>query len=134
MLELGSMTYLLSIDGIPIEIGCGRFGGTKHEAWEIDQYVNSEDRPFGRKVGLVLLVPPPIENFALTIRTRARCSGIYSLPAPQEALPAVYQVGGQKHIAGPVGGDAVFQPRPSPNIPLRPAGPGQSMVFALTKK
>jgi len=36
MLELGSMTYRLSIDGIPIEIGCGRFGGTKHEAWEID--------------------------------------------------------------------------------------------------
>ena len=58
----------------------------------------------------------------------------YSLPAPQEALPAVYQVGGQEHIAVPVGGGAVFQPRRSPNIPLRPAGPGQYMVFALPKK
>ena len=58
----------------------------------------------------------------------------YSLPAPQEGVPAVYQVGGQEYIAVPVGGGAVFQPRPSPNNPLPPAGPGQYMVFALPKK
>lgn len=58
----------------------------------------------------------------------------YSLPAQQEGVPAVYQVSGKEYIVVPVGAGSIFQPRPSPNNPLPPAGPGQYMVFGLPKK
>jgi quinoprotein glucose dehydrogenase len=55
----------------------------------------------------------------------------YDLPAPQEGVPAVYQVNGKEYIAVPVGGGGVFQPRASANNPIPQAGPGQYVVFAL---
>jgi quinoprotein glucose dehydrogenase len=58
----------------------------------------------------------------------------YDLPAPQEGVPAVYQVNGRQFIAVPVGGNGVFQPRASAANPIPPAGPGQYIVFALPQK
>jgi quinoprotein glucose dehydrogenase len=58
----------------------------------------------------------------------------YDLPAPQEGVPAVYQVNGRQFIAVPVGGNGVFQPRASATNPIPAAGPGQYMVFALPQK
>jgi len=58
----------------------------------------------------------------------------FELPGPQEGVPAVYQVGNREFIAVSVGGAGVFQPRPAPANPIRAAGPGQYMVFALPQK
>jgi len=58
----------------------------------------------------------------------------YDLPGGQEGVPAVYQVGGREFIAVSVGGNGVFQPRPSPSRPIPASGPGQYIVFALPKK
>jgi glucose dehydrogenase len=55
----------------------------------------------------------------------------YDLPAPQEGVPAVYQVGGREYIAVAVGGPGLFQPKPSASNPIPKAGPGQYMVFSL---
>ena len=55
----------------------------------------------------------------------------YDLGAPQEGVPAVYQVGGKEFIAVPIGGNGVFQPRASASNPIPPAAPGQYVVFAL---
>ena len=58
----------------------------------------------------------------------------YDLPGGQEGVPAVYQVGGREFIAVSVGGNGVFQPRPSPSRPIPASAPGQYIVFALPKK
>jgi quinoprotein glucose dehydrogenase len=55
----------------------------------------------------------------------------YDLPAPQEGIPAVYQIGGRQYIAVPVGGSGLFQPRPSSANPVPKAAPGQYVAFAL---
>jgi quinoprotein glucose dehydrogenase len=51
----------------------------------------------------------------------------YDLPAAQEGVPAVYQVGGKQYVAIAVGGNGLF----SQSLQLPEAGPGQYMVFAL---
>ena len=51
------------------------------------------------------------------------------IPAAQEGVPAVYEVGGREYIVFPVGGNGEF----SNNLGLSKPGPSQYMAFALPR-
>jgi hypothetical protein len=50
MSEFGKTKYAFVVNGTPVEVACGRFGGTPQEAWVINLYIPSTRRPFGREV------------------------------------------------------------------------------------